>query len=117
MRPYQWPPKSVTVRKIALGDTTDRSLSLTTGEQGTLRVVHGFSLETDAMMTFNAICRDKKQRSPPTLPRRKGKSPGLTHRQRPSGLKEVPARYFEQDRMKHAGATAYPKTAHTHHAL
>ena len=98
-------------------DTTDRSVALATGEHGTLRVVLRFSLETDATMALDAIYLAKKQRTPPTLPRRKGKSLGLTHRQRPSGLKQVPARYFEQNRMKHAWATAYPKTAQAHHTL
>ena len=98
-------------------DTTDRSLASATREHGVLRVVSRFSLETDAMMICNAVYRGKKQRSLLTLPRRKGESPGLAHRQRPCGLKEIPARYFEQDRMKHAWATAYPKTPHTHHAL
>ena len=98
-------------------DTTDRSHSFATAEHETLRVIFRFPLETGTMTAFDAICHAKKQRSPPTLPRRDGKSLGLAHRQRPSGLKQVPARYFEQNRMKYARASAYPQTAHTHHTL
>ena len=68
-------------------DTTDRSLASAAAEHETLRVIPGFTLETGAMMAFNAIWQAKSQRSLPTLPRLKGESPGLTHRQRPSGLK------------------------------
>jgi hypothetical protein len=36
-------------------DTTDRSVAFATEEPGTLRAVPGFSLETGAMVAFNAI--------------------------------------------------------------